>query len=110
MASLWQNLQQANSNAAEISSAPEASNEQNYVQHMRQSWSLLRAKVCVITSGEDLTAQEFLDLCQQDPQWQQLLKHAEHHHLPQANHTFSTTEWRGKVEQISVQFITNKKA
>lgn len=108
--SLWQNLQQANSKAATVSSAPEASNEQNYVLHMQQSWSQLQAKVCVITSGEDLTAQEFLDLCQQDTQWQQLLQQAEHHHIAAANHTFSTAEWRGKVEQISVQFIKNKKA
>jgi acetyl esterase/lipase len=108
--SLWQNLQQANQKTAAVSSAPEASNEQNYVLHMQQSWSQLQAKVCVITSGEDLTAQEFLDLCQQDTQWQQLLQQAEHHHIAAANHTFSTAEWRGKVEQISVQFIKNKKA
>lgn len=107
--SLWQNLQQANQKTTAASSAPEASNEQNYVLHMQQSWSKLQAKVCVITSGEDLTAQEFLDLCQQESQWQQLLQQAEHHHLPKANHTFSTAEWRGKVEHISVQFIQNNK-
>lgn len=103
--SLWQNLQQANQKTAAASSAPAASNEQNYVLHMQQSWSQLQAKVCVITSGEDLTAQEFLDLCQQDPEWRQLLQQAEHHHIETANHTFSTTEWRGNVEQISTNFI-----
>lgn len=106
--SLWQNLQQANSKAATVSSAPEASNEQNYVLHMQQSWSKLQAKVCVITSGEDLTAQEFLDLCQQEPQWQQLLQQAEHHHLPGANHTFSTEAWRQQVQQISCTFVGNQ--
>lgn len=103
--SLWQNLQQANQKTAAVANVPEASNEQNYVLHMQQSWSKLQAKVCVITSGEDLTAQEFLDLCQQDPQWQQLLQQAEHHHLPDANHTFSTEAWRQQVQQLSCSFV-----
>jgi len=106
--SLWQNLQQANSKAVSVSNTPEASNEQNYVLHMQQSWSKLQAKVCVITSGEDLTAQEFLDLCQQQPEWHQLLQQAEHHHLPGANHTFSTEAWRQQVQQISCTFVLNQ--
>lgn len=105
LTSLWQNLQQAKQTTAAVSSAPEASNEQNYVLHMQQSWSKLQAKVCVITSGEDMTAREFLDLCQQDPQWHRLLQQAEHYHLASANHTFSTQAWRQQVEQITTTFI-----
>lgn len=85
--------------------------EQNYVSHMQQSWQQFyqsRSKVLVITSGVDLTAQEFLDLCQQEPQWNQLLLQSEHHHLTAANHTFSTQAWRQQVEQLTTLFIDQK--
>ncbi|WP_333797319.1 hydrolase 1, exosortase A system-associated [Rheinheimera sp.] len=103
--SLWQNLKKANQKSPGQTTELTASNEQNYVLHMQQSWSKLAAKVCVITSGEDMTAREFLDLCQQDLQWQRLLQQAEHYHLAAANHTFSTQAWRQQVEQITTTFV-----
>ncbi len=105
LTSLWQNIQQAQTKAAPTSHLIEMSHEQNYVQHMQQSWQQLKAPVCVITSGEDLTAQEFIDLCQHDMQWQLLLQKAQHHHLPAANHTFSTELWRQEVEQLTISVI-----
>lgn len=104
VSSLWQNLQQANSKSSIKPVHLTASNEDNYVQHMQQSWQHLKVKVCVITSGEDLTAREFLDICQQELSWQELLQQAEHHHLATANHTFSSHSWREKVEKITVDF------
>jgi len=82
--------------------------EQNYVSHMQQSWQqFLRSdgKVLVITSGNDLTAKEFLELTAADPQWQQLLQRSEHQQLEEANHTFSTALWREQVEHFTTQFI-----
>lgn len=101
---LWQNLQQARQQT-KASPALEHSNEQNYVAHMQQGWQQFyqrAGQVTVITSGNDLTAQEFLDLTKADSQWQQLLQQANHQHLPEANHTFSTALWRQQVEQITI--------
>lgn len=80
-------------------------NAENYVQLMLQGGSQFSAKLMLITSGNDLTAQEFLDLCQQDASWQQLLHKAEHLHISDANHTFATATWRTQVEQASCHFI-----
>ncbi|MBU1311756.1 MAG: hydrolase 1, exosortase A system-associated, partial [Gammaproteobacteria bacterium] len=85
--------------------------EQNYVSHMQQSWQQFNqggGKIIVITSGEDLTAREFLDLCQQEPDWSKLLLQAAHHHIPSANHTFSNQAWRHQVEQLTTAFIYQK--
>ncbi|MDX3772867.1 hydrolase 1, exosortase A system-associated [Chromatiaceae bacterium AAb-1] len=87
------------------SSEAEPTNEQNYVSHMLQGWQAFKGKVLLITSGNDLTAQEFLTLCQQDANWQQQLQQASHHHLPDATHTFSSERWRRQTEQLTVDFI-----
>ena len=56
-------------------------------------------KIFVITSGNDFTAQEFLDLINNAQGWKQTLKskQATFAHLKDANHTFSTREWRDQV-------------
>lgn len=78
---------------------------ENYVQLMLQGGQRFNGKLLVITSGNDITAQEFLDLCQQDANWQQLLQTAEHLHIAGANHTFASADWRGQVEQTCCNFI-----
>lgn len=78
---------------------------ENYVQLMQQGGQQFNGKLLLITSGNDLTAQEFLDLCQQDANWQQLLSAAEHLHISDANHTFASAGWRTQVEQASSNFI-----
>lgn len=82
--------------------------EQNYVNHMQQSWQQFNrggGQVLVITSGNDLTAKEFLDLTATDTDWQQLLKQADHQQIDEANHTFSTALWREQVEQMTIAAI-----
>jgi exosortase A-associated hydrolase 1 len=85
--------------------------EQNYVSHMQQSWQQFYqsgGKVLVITSGNDLTAKEFLDLVAADSQWQQLLHQADHQPIDEANHTFSTALWREQVEQMTIAAIQRR--
>lgn len=84
-----------------------ATTADNYVLHMRQGLADFNGHVCVITSGNDLTAQEFLNCCNQDPIWQQQLARAQHHAIADANHTFSTQAWREQVENITCKFITS---
>ncbi len=58
-----------------------------------------KGKVLLITSGNDLTAQEFLNLVKSSHKWQKLLSssHISRLDLPEANHTFSRREWRDQV-------------
>lgn len=78
---------------------------ENYVKYMLAGWQAFKGKTLVITSGHDLTAQEFLQLCHNDRNWAACLQQALHLHIGDANHTFSTADWRSQVEQCSALFI-----
>lgn len=56
-------------------------------------------KVLLITSGDDLTAQEFTDLVKASHKWQKLLEspNVKRSNIPKADHTFSRQEWRDQV-------------
>lgn len=101
---LWQTVRASNT-ASKNSPAQQSITELNYVGAMLTGWQCFNGKSLVITSGSDLTAQEFLNLCQQQQAWQQCLNSAEHQHLAKANHTFAREEWRRQVEEESVSFI-----
>ena len=64
--------------------------------------------VLIILSGDDLTADEFRDLIKSSSAWKKALrvKKVQLEQLPKANHTFSSAEWRGQVERITLDFIT----
>ncbi|GGW62728.1 hydrolase 1, exosortase A system-associated [Alishewanella tabrizica] len=80
-------------------------NEQNYVKLMLRGWQQFQGNVLVITSGNDLTAQEFLQLCNSDKAWAACLADAQHQHIAAANHTFASAKWRQQVEQCCIAFI-----
>lgn len=58
-----------------------------------------KGRVLLVLSGNDLTAQEFSDLSQASPEWQQLLGSAKvtRQKLAAADHTFSRRAWRDQV-------------
>lgn len=64
-------------------------------------------KVFIITSGDDLTAKEFLNLINQSTSWQKILKikKTERAHLQDANHTFSSCEWRDQVAALTLKWV-----
>jgi exosortase A-associated hydrolase 1 len=80
-------------------------NAQNYTGYMLKGWQQFTGNSLLISSGNDLTAQEFLALCRGNPPWQQQLSKAEHQYLDAANHTFSTAQWRQTVEQLTLDFV-----
>lgn len=79
--------------------------EQNYVAAMLSGWQQFNGKVLLISSGNDLTAQEFLQLCASDSAWAACLQSAHQRHIAAANHTFSSVNWRAEVEQHSTDFV-----
>ncbi|GAB60717.1 hydrolase 1, exosortase A system-associated [Rheinheimera nanhaiensis] len=101
---LWQTLQQRRANRPAASITPQA-NAQNYVQLMLRGWQRFSGQVLIITSGNDLTAQEFLQLCATDTAWAGCLAKAQHSQISEANHTFSSQLWRGQVEQATLQWL-----
>jgi hypothetical protein len=57
------------------------------------------ARVLVILSGNDLTAEEFKDLVAGSRRWRTLLEDSRvtRYELPEANHTFARRDWRDQV-------------
>ena len=66
---------------------------------MRAGLAGFEGRVLLVLSGNDLTAQEFSDLSQGSPEWQQLLGSAKvtRKKLAAADHTFSRRAWRDQV-------------
>ncbi|WP_025040923.1 hydrolase 1, exosortase A system-associated [Nitrosospira briensis] len=68
-------------------------------ERMLDALSRYKGKILLITSGDDLTAQEFLELVKSSREWQRLLAApgVSRLNLPEANHTFSRRAWRDEV-------------
>jgi exosortase A-associated hydrolase 1 len=64
-------------------------------------------RVLLITSGNDLTAQEFNDLVKASPKWKKLLgsPNMKHFDIPEADHTFSRQEWRDQVASCTREWV-----
>ncbi|KKO46898.1 hydrolase [Arsukibacterium ikkense] len=92
------------SSATTADTTKPATTADNYVPQMLAGWQAFTGKTLLITSGNDLTAQEFLTLCQTDSAWASCLQNATHRHIATANHTFATAEWRAAVEQATCDF------
>lgn len=104
LGSFWHTLQASKTTAGAATTGLKLT-EQNYVAAMLNGWQQFNAKVLVISSGNDLTAQEFLQLCTDNPAWGSCLQAAVHCNIRAANHTFSTAHWREQVEQQSYNFV-----
>ena len=64
-------------------------------------------RVLLILSGKDLTADEFRGVVGRSERWKALLADARvtERELPEANHTFSTREWRDQVARWTVEWV-----
>ncbi|MBK1642406.1 hydrolase 1, exosortase A system-associated [Chromatium okenii] len=91
-----------------IKSAPQtAKQSHSFVIKMREGLQCFKGQVLFILSGNDLTAQEFISLTERDRHWRTVLQNrrVSQQLVPQANHTFSSEEWRTVVSTITVNFI-----
>ena len=104
VAGLWQTAQQRKAKQRPVQHTQQA-NAENYVQLMLTGWQKFSGKVLLITSGNDLTAQEFLQLCATDSAWADCLSQAQHLQISDANHTFSSRLWREQVEQATLTLL-----
>jgi len=74
---------------------------------MFDGYNRFTGRVLLILSGQDLTAREFSDLATADKKWGELLadQRTQRLELPDANHTFSTREWRKQVGSWTREWI-----
>lgn len=72
-------------------------------ERMLDGLKRFQGKILIVTSGNDLTAREFLDLVGSSPEWQMIMKvkQVESFHMAGANHTFSTHKWRNQVAELT---------
>jgi exosortase A-associated hydrolase 1 len=80
-----------------------------FQQRMAQGLRGFQGKVLLVTSGNDFTAQEFLEVAAADEHWRGLLTrpNLSHKTLPEADHTFSTRSWRGEVESATLGWLAS---
>ncbi len=81
--------------------------DENYIAIMKNGLNKFTGELFIILSSEDLTAQEFVGLVNEDIQWQQLMKNNcnQQWEVKGANHTFSSQLHRQKVEQLTIEAL-----
>jgi exosortase A-associated hydrolase 1 len=64
-------------------------------------------RILLITSGNDLTAQEFRDVSGASDGWRHLLAspRASTHHIERADHTFARQAWRDEVAALTARWL-----
>jgi len=75
----------------------------------RMANGVLEAKrpVLLILSGRDFVANEFDQVAAHHPQWTQLLRGATAIRLDDADHTFSSAEWRDRVADATADWLSH---
>jgi uncharacterized protein len=83
-------------------------NELTYQAEMAEGLRNFEGPVLLITSGNDLTAREFLDYATADPRWRGLLERPAltRHDLPEADHTFSPPAAGHALESRVLEWLT----
>ena len=81
--------------------------EDDFIGAMLQSMRRFDGEICLILSGNDLTADEFRQLLRDNQGWAKLAdgKFGQRTELEQANHTLASARWRGEVERVTREWI-----
>jgi len=77
-------------------------------QHrMARAWKAFDGDILLVLSGDDFTAREFLDATNSEPAWAGALEHRglQRHDLPDADHTFTASPWRRRVDEITTTWL-----
>ncbi len=79
----------------------------HFIARMAEGWSRFAGRTLLILSGDDLTADEFRELCATSAEWQRLDRRPSVTHVAMraANHTFSSAEWRMAVEDATLEWL-----
>jgi exosortase A-associated hydrolase 1 len=82
----------------------------SFQQKMVRGLGAFPGPVLLLLSGNDYTAKEFLETVKADAVWAAALVQPSvtRIDIAEADHTFSTAEWRGQVETITRQWLETK--
>lgn len=85
------------------------SNKPSFQQEMAAALRKYPGVVLLILSGNDHTAGEFLECASSDPHWTGLLDRdgIERLDVAGADHTFSSAQWRAKVERSTLSWLVS---
>lgn len=80
-----------------------------FIERMGEGWQALRGRVLVGLSGNDLTAREFADFCRERPAWRAAVEPGPNFfELADADHTFSSRDWKHAVEQRTLDWLRTR--
>lgn len=93
--------------AASRNMPPAANEHSDFRVGMARGLRAVQGEVLLMLSGNDLTAQEFLSHAGSDPHWRGLLDspRVKRESLAEADHTFSTAQWREWAEDRTLQWL-----
>ena len=79
---------------------------------MSRAWRDFGGNILLLLSGNDFTAKEFLEYAGMDAAWADLLgcPNVARHDLPDADHTFSDTASRARVEAATLEWLRTLRA
>ncbi len=85
-------------------------NELSFQEKMRCALAETELPALLILSGDDYTAKEFIETMRMDSVWQDVIaqKRVTVHEISGADHTFSSGEMRGEVQNITRQWLEAK--
>jgi len=82
----------------------------SYQARMLSGLQAFNGKICLVLSGEDLTAREFEQQTKTSKPWKKLRDESnEIHRLPSADHTFSSVKYKHDVEKITINYVRKLK-
>lgn len=78
-----------------------------FQERMARGWNNFTGPILLILSGDDYTAKEFLEYEASAASWRGLLEQAgvTRFDLPNADHTFSSQDWRNSVENACLDWL-----
>lgn len=81
-----------------------------YVGRMLKGLQQFQGEVLILLSSNDLVAQEFITLTQQDKKWKQCCASPKitRETIQEANHTFSSQRWREQVAERTVRWLSRQ--
>lgn len=86
--------------------------EASFQDRMASGLAGFDGRLLLLLSGDDLTAQEFLQYCAADERWRQLMSdpRVQRVDFPDADHTFSLRRWSDAMEQATVDWLARLEA
>ena len=86
--------------------------KQSFQQSMALAWQRFEGQILLLLSDDDYVAKEFLEYVNTDAAWKGTWAHThlQRHTLPEVDHTCSSAASRQRVEQLTLDWLTQQAA